>query len=133
MSTSDGGSPEPTGISRRDVLRRSAIVGGNLIWAVPLVQTVSSSAFAAGSPPPTHVKGVKHVKPPTEVLGEKKTLPFTGAEIAEMAVVGAGMVVGGSTVLDRTRRQRKRRRRVAAAAAAAGSAPAVEPPDLQTD
>jgi hypothetical protein len=39
------------GISRRDLLRRGAIVGGTLIWTVPLVESISRSAFAKkGSP-----------------------------------------------------------------------------------
>jgi hypothetical protein len=41
---------EPGGLSRRDMLRRSALVGGALVWTVPAVQTLASPAFAAGSP-----------------------------------------------------------------------------------
>jgi len=44
-------SPEqPRGIDRRALLRRTAVTGGALAWSTPLVQTVSSPAFAAGSP-----------------------------------------------------------------------------------
>lgn len=40
------------GISRRDLLRRGAIVGGTLVWAAPAVQTFARPAFAQeqGSP-----------------------------------------------------------------------------------
>ena len=34
------------GSSRRDFLRRSAIVGGTLVWAAPTVQSVTPAAFA---------------------------------------------------------------------------------------
>jgi hypothetical protein len=37
------------GPNRRDVLKRGAMVGGALVWAVPAVQTIASPAFAAGS------------------------------------------------------------------------------------
>ena len=35
------------GISRREMLRRSAIVGGNLVWMAPAVQTLVKPAFAS--------------------------------------------------------------------------------------
>jgi hypothetical protein len=35
------------GTSRRDVLKRGALVGGALIWTAPAVQTLASPAFAA--------------------------------------------------------------------------------------
>lgn len=41
---------EQTGMNRRDLLRRGAILGGALAWTVPAVQTLSGAAFAAGSP-----------------------------------------------------------------------------------
>ena len=44
-----GGTP---GVSRRDMLRKSAIVGGALVWTAPAVQSLAGPAFAqtAGSP-----------------------------------------------------------------------------------
>lgn len=43
------------GISRRDVLKRGAVVGGTLVWAAPAVQTISRAALAqdGGTPQPT--------------------------------------------------------------------------------
>ena len=40
------------GLSRRDLLRRGAIVGGTLVWAAPAVQTLARPAFGqtAGTP-----------------------------------------------------------------------------------
>lgn len=37
------------GLNRRDVLKRGAAVGGALVWTVPVVQSLASPAFAAGS------------------------------------------------------------------------------------
>lgn len=47
----DGTRPEegqaPT---RRDLLRRSALLGGAVVWTTPVVQSLSAPAFATGSP-----------------------------------------------------------------------------------
>lgn len=40
------------GMTRRDLLRRSAIVGGALLWAAPTIQTVGMKAAAAYGPSP---------------------------------------------------------------------------------
>ena len=39
--------PQKPGIQRREVLRRAAIVGGNLLWIAPAIQTIAPKAFAA--------------------------------------------------------------------------------------
>lgn len=38
------------GISRRDLLKRGAIVGGTLLWAAPVVESLAAPAFASTSP-----------------------------------------------------------------------------------
>jgi len=38
------------GISRRTLLRRGAVVGGSLIWTVPVVHTLAAPSAAAGTP-----------------------------------------------------------------------------------
>lgn len=38
------------GISRRDLLRRGAIVGGTLVWTVPIMNSISQAHKAKGSP-----------------------------------------------------------------------------------
>lgn len=42
--------PEAEGLSRRDMLKRSALVGGTVVWMAPAVQTLATPAFASGSP-----------------------------------------------------------------------------------
>jgi hypothetical protein len=37
------------GFSRRDMLKRSAVVGGAVLWTTPVVQSLASPAFAAGT------------------------------------------------------------------------------------
>jgi hypothetical protein len=34
------------GMTRRDLLRRGAVVGGTLLWATPVVQSIGGRAFA---------------------------------------------------------------------------------------
>ena len=36
------------GMSRRDLLRRGAIVGGTLLWVAPAIQSMAPKAFAVG-------------------------------------------------------------------------------------
>jgi hypothetical protein len=41
-------------ITRRSMLRRAAVAGGTLVWATPVIQTISMRhAFAQASPPPS--------------------------------------------------------------------------------
>jgi hypothetical protein len=35
------------GMTRRDVLRRAAVAGGTLLWAVPVIQSIRTPAYAA--------------------------------------------------------------------------------------
>jgi hypothetical protein len=49
---------ETGGVSRRDAIKRGAVVGGTLLWATPVLQSLATPAFA-GSPtdpgcPSTH-------------------------------------------------------------------------------
>jgi hypothetical protein len=38
---------DESGVTRREVLRRGAIVGGTLLWVAPAIQSISQKAFAA--------------------------------------------------------------------------------------
>lgn len=40
------------GLSRRDLLRRGAIVGGTLLWVAPAIQSMAPKAFAQAVPSP---------------------------------------------------------------------------------
>lgn len=46
----DGVLQRELGISRRDLLRRGAVVGGTLLWATPVIQSVGSRALADHNP-----------------------------------------------------------------------------------
>jgi hypothetical protein len=48
MPQSEGGYlRSELGISRRDLLRRGALVGGTLLWAAPVIQSLAAPAYAA--------------------------------------------------------------------------------------
>jgi hypothetical protein len=46
MSERDTELRRASGISRRELIRRGAIVGGTLLWAAPAVQTLTPAAYA---------------------------------------------------------------------------------------
>lgn len=37
------------GVTRRELIKRGAIVGGTVVWVAPVIQSLSSPAYAAGS------------------------------------------------------------------------------------
>jgi hypothetical protein len=83
-----------------------------VVLATSGVMLAPAAAFAADSTCPsgysghcTHVKGHKIVRPP-EVQGERATLPFTGAEIVLMTVVGGGALGAGTAIVIAGRRRR---------------------------
>ena len=42
---------ENSGLSRRDLIKRGAVVGG-VVWAAPVVSSMANPAFASSPPPP---------------------------------------------------------------------------------
>ncbi len=40
------------GISRREMIRRGAVVGGTLVWAAPVIQSLTTPAYAQATPRP---------------------------------------------------------------------------------
>jgi hypothetical protein len=43
---------DESGMTRRDLMRRGAVVGGTLLWVAPAIQSIGSKAYAqVGSPP----------------------------------------------------------------------------------
>ena len=49
------------GISRRDLLRKGAVLGGAVVWATPVVQTLSMGRAYAQTASPTGVKGISYI------------------------------------------------------------------------
>lgn len=98
--------PGSAGLSRRDMLRRGAVVGAAAVWTVPLVQVVSMTAAHAESPS----AGTTNTPPGTTTStpgtttgtpGSTSSLASTGPEVpvagglaagAAIVAVGAGLV-----------------------------------------
>ena len=64
------------GMSRRDLIRRGAVVGGAAIWVSPVVQSFTSPAFAqVGTPPETSPGGEECPDGMVEAIGAVKWDP----------------------------------------------------------
>ena len=93
----------------RRIVSTVALTGGLLAGAVvapglALAAPDDCESYSATCPP-TEVQGVKHTKP--EVSGtNSSTLPFTGGEIALLAVTGIAAVGAGAVLVTAGRRRR---------------------------
>jgi hypothetical protein len=68
------------GMSRRDLLRRGAVVGGTLLWTIPVVKTLSSAhEKATGSPAFVCCECVEP-KQPNQIGTKKCGTDFTSTE-----------------------------------------------------
>lgn len=88
------------GISRRDVLKRGAVVGGTLVWAAPAVQTISRAALAqdgTGTPQPNG-GAISYVAMVLNCAGGLFKVKYeTGDGDPNDATVGGGWVDPGET------------------------------------
>jgi hypothetical protein len=97
-------------ISRRVLLKRSSGValGAAVAWSAPSMRSTALRAQAAGTPPPTHVRGTHatpHSQHPTqaEALATDRSpipavLPFTGANVAPLLVAGGAALATGASL-----------------------------------
>lgn len=85
----DGGmtatSSTDLGMSRRDALKRGALVGGAVVWATPAVQALTMTAASAQSPSPIN-------QPP--VTGK---VPSHGIFLADVGAIRYGLKLDGSS------------------------------------
>jgi hypothetical protein len=51
MADIEGQDVNPGGVSRREIIKRGAIVGGTALWAAPVIQSLASPAMAQGHDP----------------------------------------------------------------------------------
>ena len=95
-------------VGRRDLLRRGAMVGATLVWAVPVVQTLEGTALAA-EVSDADVAPEKHGRSAVEAT----RLAGTGADgdLARTALVGAGLTAAGAAAVVASRVRTARRHR----------------------
>ena len=114
-----GAGDDRQAVTRRQALKRGAVVGGALVWTVPAIQAVSLTAAHADSPsaPPTH-----RSRPPAASAGGTGSpvvgsLPNTGTSlpVGPAVAIAAGMIATGAVAGVAARR---------AVTAPAGTAPA---------
>lgn len=78
---------ETTGVSRRDMLRKTAIVGGALVWTAPAVQSLAGPAFAQTSGSPGGQEACVYYAVSLTITGS--TGGFTCADIAGSSASGS--------------------------------------------
>lgn len=115
-----GGQPEQSGLGRRDLLRRGAMLTVATAWTVPVVQSLGPAALAAdGSPRPStggggQTGGVEGNGQQngggTSVLGEKferggSKLPRTGEDVAAMTAAAVALTAGGAAAYAAARKR----------------------------
>jgi hypothetical protein len=118
MSQSQEGSEWRRGLSRREVLKRGAIVGAATVWTVPLISAISMTpahADTTSAPSTNHNDGPPAAQTPEgdggsrlpiPQAGSDKGLASTGEPIAIAAATGGALLVAG-TALVATARKRK--------------------------
>lgn len=87
-----------TSISRRAALKRGAVIGGTLVWTVPVVQAVSmTAAHAESASAPPRSSGGSPGQPGAGGGQPPGDLAYTGSSVPVLgsAVVGAGLVATG--------------------------------------
>jgi hypothetical protein len=114
------GVPNPSGLTRREALRRGAFLGAGAVWTIPTVRTLTMSSNYAAVPsggvepeetrPPQDdgqpvVGGIQVTNPGTNQVQDQ--LPLTGIDVAQTAVIGSGMVAAGAALLRASRRRRQ--------------------------
>src|SRR4051794_19694327 len=85
------------------VITTLALCAGASGLAAPAAFADPCDSYSGQCP---QVKGHHITKPPTVVLGEKQTLPFTGGEIVLMTAAGLGALGAGTAFAAAGRRRR---------------------------
>jgi hypothetical protein len=91
-------------LSRRDALKRGAVIVGALAWTAPAVQAVSmTAAHAESTSAPRSSSGLSRPAPESGFAGggtqdSQLSLTGVGAPVVGAAAEGAGLMVTGATV-----------------------------------
>ncbi|MGI8665369.1 MAG: twin-arginine translocation signal domain-containing protein [Jatrophihabitans sp.] len=87
-----------TGVSRRDLLKRGAVVGAAAAWTIPLVQVVSMTPAHADSPsaPPAGPPTNNPPPPPITTVPVKQTEPGSGNDGSSTSKSDTTVVAGNS-------------------------------------
>jgi len=106
----DGEHSSGSGMSRRDLLKRGAVVGAAAAWTIPVIQVVSMTPAGAATPsaptvidnpppPAPEVKGSTETKGST-VVADSAPVKATGSD--GLAFTGPGAPVGSTVAIGAT-------------------------------
>jgi len=87
--------------------RMTAAVFAGAVLTLGLATPTAASASDYTSPPPSVTPKVlanQYEKPAVAANAKGETLPFTGSDVTEMALIGAGAVIVGAVAVRRGRR-----------------------------
>jgi uncharacterized surface anchored protein len=89
---------------RRSTLRR--IVGSSIVVAATVLPAGIAAAADYPNPPPPSVAPNTGTTTQVEAASTTKpsTLPFTGGDVAGLAVIGAGAAIAGTVMVRRSKR-----------------------------
>jgi hypothetical protein len=92
--------------STSSTLRRLVGTSAVVVATVVVPAGVAAAAdYPNGGNPPTNVQGTSTVKAETATRGgSSSTLPFTGGDVAGLALIGAGAAIAGTVMVRRSRR-----------------------------
>jgi hypothetical protein len=91
--------------STHSTLRR--VVGPSIVALAVLVPAgvaVADPQYPSGNPPAVSPESGSTVKAATVTKATTSTLPFTGGDVAGLALIGVGAVLAGTVIVRRSRR-----------------------------
>lgn len=93
-------SGDPRAISRRTMLRRGAIAGGTLAWAVPTIQVISMTSAAAQTPSGVHPGEQPSDDHDGQPSGVRPSGHASSTDSADQASTDGGPAPGAASAVD---------------------------------
>ena len=90
--------------STHSTLRR--LVGTSVVVLATVVPAGVAAAadYPSGNPPAVSANSGSNVRATTTTTTRTSTLPFTGGDVAGLALIGAGAAIAGTVMVRRSRR-----------------------------
>jgi hypothetical protein len=90
--------------STHSTLRRLAGTSVVVLAVVVPAGVAAAADYPSGNPPAVNPNNASAVKAATVTKPAASTLPFTGGDVAGLALIGAGAVLAGTVIVRRSRR-----------------------------
>lgn len=95
--------PPAAGLTRRQLLQRSAVVGGSILVTQSLGTVAAHAQTSAPPPPPPDPPVHRPVDPPADPVAAQQptgTLPVTGAPIPWLTAAGVTGIAAGTALVN---------------------------------